>query len=263
MNYIPRLSNRIILFILVILFVWYIVPSPTFISLTFGYFIVAYIILPFMIHGIAFILRRGRIPRYTRADDGLSADPVNIIIIGSEDDLRIAFAYIGWYTANNLNLKTAWKMAWAFLRNKSYPEAPFSSLYLFGKIQDIGFQEPINNSPRIRHHVRFWQTNTNIDETNDISDIKFWIKKKKIDPNLPVMWIGSASKDTGFGLSSLTYQFTHRVDKNVDNERDYILILLRQAGLVSNEQYFDPGVPILGKYISDGRILVVDLLKKS
>jgi hypothetical protein len=44
----------------------------------------------------------------------------------------------------------------AFLLNSSYPSAPFSALYLFGRGQDIGFQQAINNSPRKRHHVRFW-----------------------------------------------------------------------------------------------------------
>jgi hypothetical protein len=43
-----------------------------------------------------------------------------------------------------------------FIFNKPYPTAPFSTLYLFGRGQDIGFQKAIDNSPRKRHHIRFW-----------------------------------------------------------------------------------------------------------
>ena len=31
-----------------------------------------------------------------------------------------------------------------------------SQLYLFGRGQDIGFQKAIDDSPRKRHHIRFW-----------------------------------------------------------------------------------------------------------
>ena len=47
-------------------------------------------------------------------------------------------------------------MTQAFVLNAPYPTAPFSTLYLFGRPQDVGFQEPIDDSPRKRHHIRFW-----------------------------------------------------------------------------------------------------------
>ena len=47
-------------------------------------------------------------------------------------------------------------MVRAFVFNSPYPTAPFSTLYLFGRGQDIGFQKAIDNSPRKRHHIRFW-----------------------------------------------------------------------------------------------------------
>ena len=40
--------------------------------------------------------------------------------------------------------------------NSPYPTAPFSTLYLFARGQDVGFQKAIDSSPRKRHHVRFW-----------------------------------------------------------------------------------------------------------
>jgi hypothetical protein len=39
-------------------------------------------------------------------------------------------------------------MAVAFVLNRPYPAAPFSSLYLFGRKQDVGFQKAIDSSCR-------------------------------------------------------------------------------------------------------------------
>jgi len=46
-------------------------------------------------------------------------------------------------------------MVRAFALNSPYPTAPFSTLYLFGRGQDIGFQKAIDDSPRKRHHIHF------------------------------------------------------------------------------------------------------------
>ena len=51
---------------------------------------------------------------------------------------------------------SSWGMIRAFAFNAPYATAPFSTLYLFGRAQDVGFQKAIDNSPRKRHHIRFW-----------------------------------------------------------------------------------------------------------
>ena len=48
---------------------------------------------------------------------------------------------IGW------TWQSSWRMVRAFVFNSSYPTAQFSTLYLFGRGQDIGFQKAIDNSP--------------------------------------------------------------------------------------------------------------------
>ncbi len=70
--------------------------------------------------------------------------------------LASAFKAMGWTQADALGLASSWRMAKAFVLNRPYPAAPFSTLYLFGRGQDVGFQCAIDNSPRKRHHVRFW-----------------------------------------------------------------------------------------------------------
>ena len=230
---------------------------PWLIALLITYYLSAYIILPRVIRLTLLIIRKGRIPRFTEAFDGIEVDPVNIIIFGSKNDLINAFKKIGWQKADKLTIKSSVKMINKFLINKHYPKARFSSLYLFGRKQDIGFQEPIGKSPRKRHHVRFWATNTQ--KINDPLDINFWIKKQKIKNNKALIWIGSGSEDIGFGFTKLTYQLSHKVNPNVDLERKYILKKLTKNKCIGKINYYKPGMFQVGKYVSDGRIAMARL----
>ena len=230
---------------------------PWLVALLITYYLSAYILLPRVIRITSLIIRKGRIPRFTQARDGIEVDPVNIIIFGSKEYLIKAFEKIGWQKADKLTIKSSIKMINKFLINKPYSKAPFSSLFLFGRKQDIGFQEPIGDSPRKRHHIRFWATNT--EKIGDPLDIKFWKKKQKIKHDEALVWIGSGSEDIGFGFTKLTYQMSHKVNPNVDLERKYILTKLKESKCIGKINYYKPGMFKVGKYVSDGRIAVTRL----
>jgi hypothetical protein len=266
MSFLNRISQRVLIFLIIVGTLWFITSQvferldqkmPLFVALFVTYILSAYIILPQIIHFSLKILRRGRIPKTTHAFDGLPADPVNIILLGSKDELFAAFAAAGWHKADRLAPQSALKMAISFMFNKPYPEAPFSSLYLFGRKQDLGFQEAIGHSPRKRNHIRFWPAN--IDPRMEISNLRYWLKKQPVDLVKSHIWVGAGSEDLGFGLTKLTFQISHRVGKNVDKERDHILDSLEQSGSIHDKQYVDAGELVAGKYISDGKILYAKL----
>lgn len=123
-------------------------------ALTYG--IAAYIVLPRTVRMSLKVLQRKHVPRYTITGDGLPGDPVNLVLKGTRAQLEAAFAAAGWLPADPLTLASAWRMVRTFLLNRPYPTARFSTLYLYGRGQDVGFQKAIDNSPRRRHHVRFW-----------------------------------------------------------------------------------------------------------
>jgi hypothetical protein len=267
MDFLARWFQRIIIGAIALLAIWLIVTQvferlnerlPLFIALALTYVLSAYIILPRIVQIGLFIARRGRIPQVTRTADGMPADPVNIILIGSGENLIKAFEKAGWVRAEPLSFKTAWKMATAYTFNRPYPDAPFSSYYLFGRRQDYGFQEPIGRSPRSRHHIRFWAAN--LDPDADPADFKYWTKKHTVDPMMPLIWVGAGTEDLGIGLSALTYQVTHRTNKYVDEERDYIFEALRSVSAVTDERYVESNREVEGKYVSDGRILTATLV---
>ena len=126
-----------------------------FLALSLTYAIAAYVILPRVVRVGLKILQRKSVPSFTLTGDGLPGDPVNLALIGELERLLAAFARAGWIEADPLNLNSSWGMAVAFVLNRPYPAAPFSSLYLFGRKQDVGLQKAIDMSPRKRHHIRF------------------------------------------------------------------------------------------------------------
>ncbi len=230
---------------------------PMLIALLITYIVSSYVILPILVRTIMLITRKGRIPRFVTAREGSFVDPVNIILIGSEKQIKKAFEDIGWYGSDKINIKSATKMIYAFLNNKAYLKAPMSSLFLFGRRQDIDFQQPIGKSPRKRHHIRFWGVDVN--KIEDPLDIKFWTEKKKIKLNECLSWVGAGSEDLGFGFTRLTFKISHRVNHRVDHERKYILDSLKEKNIIGKVNYYKSGEFKVGKYISDGRIAVAKL----
>lgn len=145
----------------------------------------------------------GRVRTY----DGLLGDPINLAINGSRSKVIRAMEQAGWTMAEDLSAQSSLKMAYTSVFKKSYPEAPVSSLYLFGHKQDLAFQMEVDNNPRKRHHVRFWKTPKG-----------WWLPGGyKTD------WLGAATYDRSVGLSTLTGQITHKIAENVDEERDFVV----------------------------------------
>lgn len=256
-----RWMQRILIFLIAAATLWFIVTQlfdrldqrlPTFLALLATYGIAAYGILPPVIHASAAALRRNRIPRVTRAGDGLPADPVNLVLLGSMEALRSAFAAAGWHEADRLGMRSALRMAWSFVADRPYPGAPFSALYLFGRRQDIGFQLAVGNSPRRRHHVRFWAAHA--EPETETGNLAFWTKRQPTDLAASRIWVGAATTDTGFGLQGMTLQISHRVDPHADPERDHVMGCLSAVGRVGPTDYIEPGAPVGTRFVTDGRI---------
>ncbi len=170
--------------------------------------ITAYLVLP-RLHRL---LTKLYVPDYfvgrVRTSDGLLADPVNLAVLNSnEATLKKAMADAGWIEAEQLNLRSALKIIRATLLKRSYPAAPVSPLYLFGNKQSLAFQKQENNNPRSRHHVRFWRVP------------KGWYLPGGHEAD----YIGAATHDVKVGISLFTFQFTHKIEKDVDLERDFVV----------------------------------------
>ena len=232
-------------------------PAALAIAATYG--LAAYVILPRAIRLGLYILNRGRVPSYTITGDGLPGDPVNLALVGTSQELCGAFATSGWSKADKLDLASSCRMVRAFVLNEPYATAPFSTLYLFGRGQDVGFQLPIGDSPRKRHHVRFWGLPLErAEETLDKP--AFWLDAPHPPDGERVLWIGAGTKDTGFSLTRLSFQITHATDADTDEERGFIVGELERRGLIEDVSEYFPGERLsigrINRYVTDGKVAV-------
>ena len=226
------------------------------------YVIAAYVVLPRAVRMSLKVLQRKRVPRYTITGDGLPGDPVNVVLKGTRAQLDAAFAAAGWSQADPLTLASSWRMVRAFLLNRPYPTAPFSTLYLYGRGQDVGFQKAIDDSPRRRHHVRFWALSLERTEAM-LGRVSFWLNDERPADRSEVFWIGAGTKDTGFSLTRLTFQVTHATDSDANAERNFIITELEQRGVIGEVNVYKPRQRLpatrVNHYITDGEVAAASL----
>jgi hypothetical protein len=245
-----------------VVFDWADKRLPVALALAATYAVGAYVILPYAVRmGLKFSQLKS-VPSFTVAADGLPADPVNLGLVGTSAQLRAAFAAIGWAEADKLSLSSSWRMVQAFVLSRPYPTAPFSTLFLFGRGQDIGFQKAIGDSPRRRHHVRFWGKSVeHVPAGPDTAS--FWFNTDRPAPGESVVWVGAATKDTGLGLTRMTFQITHATDSDTNAERAFIIDALKGAGTIGEVQEVEAGTPVtnhrVNHYVTDGDIAVAEL----
>ena len=159
------------------------------------------------------------VPPVTQTADGHPGDPLNLSIVGTEQQLIRALSSAGWYPADPLTFDTSVRIVVDSVFRRPDDAAPVSNLYLFGRQQDLAFEQPVGNSPRQRHHVRFWR----------------WAQQ---DDGRPV-WFGSATFDERVGLSYTTGQVTHHIGPDVDAERDRLEAGLQAKGWVAQLRWID------------------------
>lgn len=169
--------------------------------------IFTYVALP-RIHQV---LTKIYVPDYfigrTRTADGLLGDPVNLAFEGSEIDIHVAMQRAGWVLADENTLHSARRMVTSALTFRSYPEAPVSSLFLFGRQHEFAYQQEVGGNTIKRHHIRFWRAP------------RGWV----LPGGHRVTWLAAATYDRSVGFSRYTWQVTHKIDENTDVERDYVV----------------------------------------
>lgn len=173
----------------------------------------AYVVLPRIHRKLVKVYLPDYFIGRTRTGDGLLGDPVNLAVIGTKRQLVRAMKQAGWHEADELNAASSWKMAVSTVLKRSYPTAPVSSLYLFGEQQSLAFQQEVDGNTHQRHHVRFWPTPKG-----------WWLPG-----GYRADWLGAATYDRSVGFSAFTLQFTHKIEEDIDIERDYVISTLRDA----------------------------------
>jgi hypothetical protein len=174
-------------------------------------------------------------------------DMVNFAIVGSQKNVQAALDAASWHIADTTRKEAVLDAVLSTYEEKDYLQMPMSTLYLFGRPQDFGYEtaEPIAMVAS-RHHFRIWKA-------------PFTWKGQEV-------WAGAGTHDIGFARDKRNGRITHRIDPLVDGERDSIASSLQNADKVKSLEYYLPRNPVRvatnatgGEYESDGRLLVIIL----
>src|SRR5882724_3955865 len=169
-------------------------------TLVLGYLVVAYLVMPFVwTRYVRDHPSLDAIPHITYTADGIPGDPLNIALIGMETALKKILLAAKWYPADPLTLHSCLEIAAATVLERPYAEAPVSNLYLWGRREDLVFEQPVGDDPRQRHHVRLWRSD-------------------QVDRDGRPVWVGAAIYDTRVGFSDTTGQITHHTAADIDAE---------------------------------------------
>jgi hypothetical protein len=161
-----------------------------------------------------------------RFDYSLLGDPVNLAVIGTPEALRAAMAAAGWTEADPVTWRSSWRIVADSLLRRSYPAAPVSPLFVFGRKQTLAFEQEVAGSPAQRHHVRYWSCPPG------------WL----LPGGFAVDLVGAATFDRRVGLSLFTFQVTHKIAENTDRERDLVVAALQASGAaVHTVRHFSTG----------------------
>jgi LssY C-terminus len=204
----------------------------------------AYVILPALWRHFEHQPALEDAPKTTVTAQGIPGDPLNVGLIGTEEQVLRAMLDSGWDPADPVTLRTSLRIARSVLLNRPYSEAPVSRLFVFGRMQDLAFERPAGKSARHRHHVRFWRS-------------------PELGRGDVPLWIGAVTFDRSVGLSHRTGQITHHIGPDIDAERDRLIAGLREQGWFSQIfQVTGVGATLVGRngggdrYDTDGELTV-------
>lgn len=91
-------------------------------------------------------------PKITQTKSGASGDPINLLFIGTKEQITQSFHQAGWLVPDPITPQTSARIAVDSLAHRNYPTAPVSNLYVFGRIQDLAFEKPTNDV-QYRGHI--------------------------------------------------------------------------------------------------------------
>ena len=179
------------------------------------------------------------------ADGEDKGDPLNLVFIGDIEDMYYAFLRAGWDETETIYGASLLKTAASAITGGRYRYSPVSSLYVFGRSQDVALQRA-RSSIHERNHLRIWLTPLRLEGKH--------------------VWIGQISRDIGVRFTWRTIT-THKIDPDVDETREFLVEDLAYAealnglaylGGVGAAPYDQPRGNLTGDpYFTDGQRVVM------
>ncbi len=153
------------------------------------------------------------LPTRTHAASDVPSDLINVVFLGSREQIETAFSAAGWVPAHHWSFWNNIRAIRAVGEGLGYTQAPMSDIRLNGTIPEMTWQKGFNDVSK-RHHVRIWKQPGRWDGQE--------------------IWIGAGTRDIDFAFFRPGGTLTHRVETKIDQERDKIVNDLKFASCVES-----------------------------
>jgi hypothetical protein len=171
-------------------------------------------------------------------------DPLNLVVVGTAQQILSAFKDAGWSEAKKLGARSAVGTVKAMANDQGYGQAPVSQLYLFGRVEDLAFEKMLDTFLK-RHHLRLWRSDVTGADGREI-------------------WLGASTHDIGLDVHPGV--ISHETDPDLDAERAKVGADLMAGGWVAAERLVSRPNPLSegktatgGTWKTDGQLLVIEL----
>lgn len=172
-----------------------------------------------------------------KPDKSATTDIINIALLGSEALVQESFRAAGWVTADPLDRSSFARTYKAFTQRLGYPTSPVSKLYYQGRLPDLVFQKSLNSIAK-RHHIRLWRVTA--DDGTDV-------------------WLGAATHDVTVIFDRKNFGLSHRIDVNIDPEREKVAGDLEFAAALESTKYLPRNPDVSAGARTDGALAVMEL----
>jgi hypothetical protein len=129
------------------------------------------------------------------------ADLINMLFVGSREELSAAFTAAGWTEARPASFGSGFMSALGVAQGRGDRSTPMSRLLLNDAPADMSWQKGFNDVTK-RHHIRLWMQSQTWDGE--------------------IVWAGAATRDVDFTYLRGGMLMTHTIEERVDRERDKI-----------------------------------------
>ena len=163
------------------------------------------------------------------------SDLINLLFLGTRDQISKAFHAAGWSGAQPRSLVSIYRMYHSMVQRSGYSTAPMGRLMFNGVTADADFQKSLDTFSK-RHHIRLWeQQGTGA-------------------------WFGAATEDVSYTLKRS--HLTHATDPQIDDERNKVLNDLAFTGCLDSAGSIDRDLsatsePQDASISTDGRVIVI------
>jgi LssY C-terminus len=130
------------------------------------------------------------------------SDLINLLFVGSREELTTSFEAAGWAPPDESSLRSNIRRIRAVAEGRGDPAAPMSLLLVDDTRPDMSWQKGFNDVSK-RHHIRIW--------------------KQSATWNGREVWIGAATRDIDFAFMRPGWAVTHKIEEDIDRERDKVV----------------------------------------